>query len=157
MTFRDNFTHLGLILFLTTGCWAPEVAPTTPKKSPAEIASLAISSAEASTTVRSMVPPQELYSKEINPPSQTEQTSEAPQQDAIVNYPFQAMLSGSTATLLGHGGGAILTLEAELLPQAQIKVLERKDELYRVICQNCTAKHPFQAGWILYSELRAID
>jgi hypothetical protein len=161
MTFRDNYTQFGLFLLLSTGCWAPEVAPTTPKKSPAEIAGLAISSAEASPPSRPMATPQELHSQETQSVQQASPTegSVAPVKpsEAPLTYPFQATLVGSSATLLGHGGGAILTIQAETIGLAQIQVLERKEDFYRVICQHCTKTHPFQAGWIQHSELKPLD
>ena len=40
-------TPLGFVAFFAVACWAPEVEPPTPKKSPAELAGLAISSVHA--------------------------------------------------------------------------------------------------------------
>ena len=160
MTFRDNYTQVGLFLLLSTGCWAPEVAPTTPKKSPAEIAGLAISSAEASTPTHPVATPQELHGKEKQSVQQISAKQEAnalETSDTPLTYPFRATLMGSSATLLGHGGGTILTVHADAIGHAQIKVLERKADFYRVICQHCTETHPFQAGWIQHSELKPLD
>lgn len=160
MTFRDNYTQFWLVLLLSTGCWAPEVEPTTPKKSPAEIAGLAIASAEASAPTQPTPSPQDLYAQEMT----QKRTSTTPTDATVVEeleklevYPFQATLSGENASLLGHGGGIILTLELDVMKQAQIEVLERKEDFYRVICQNCTETHPFQAGWIQHSELTRLD
>ena len=150
MTFDYIIKHSLLISILVTGCWAPEVQPPEKKKSPAELAGLAISSASASPTLEhdSTSPPSDKI-REVSIP-ETIKTSTIPSENIItdVSYPFKGILTGTSVPLLGHGGGEILQIQTDSTSNIEIEVLEKRNDRYRVICKNCNKQFPFQAGWI---------
>ena len=154
MTFDDNIKQLLVVCLLSVGCWAPEVRPPEKKKSPAELAGLAISTANASTTIESSnssvpeaviednIEPQTLETRTEKPtiPSEMNETE--------ISFPFRGILTEVSVPLLGHGGGTILEIDNNGTSRIEIEVLEKRNGLYRVICKNCNVQFPFQAGWI---------
>ena len=159
MTFRDISLHRAIFLFTTTlqlACWAPEVVPNEPKRSPAELAGIAVANASASpinNTVESIETTQKrsLMNNRHSIKAQTPvgaQPESAQPENADKQFPYTTPLTGDNIPLLGHGGGTIMTLSAEQIESAQIDVLEERDGKVRILCKGCSIKHPFQAGWI---------
>ena len=154
MTFDDNIKQLLVVCLLSVGCWAPEVRPPEKKKSPAELAGLAISTASASanidpsnTSIAETVNENDIEPQTLEPKSE-KPTIPSEMNEAKMSYPFRGILTESSVPLLGHGGGTILEIESNGTSRIEIEVLEKRNGLYRVICKNCNQQFPFQAGWI---------
>ncbi len=152
MTFDDKVKQVLCISLLLSGCWAPEVIPPEKRKSPAELTGLAIATASASPIETPKT--DESIPFIPNEPSVNEHSNDAPQIPSeehieTVTFPFKGVLTNSSVPLLGHGGGVIMNIKTvDRQELFEIEVLEKKDNMYHVICKNCNEQFPFQAGWI---------
>ena len=136
-------------LFLSIGCWAPEVKPPEPKLSPRELAAK-----EYRETVQVTVPQPQKEPDTDPSPSKTEDLSgialehSEQTQRQEKRYPYSTTTSRET-TLFGHGGGQIMTIQAG----STVDVLKKQDDRILIMCKNCSPNRPRQAGFILAEAL----
>ena len=149
---------LCFVALCAVACWAPEVEPPTPKKSPAELAGLAISSAHADvpatlleTTTEDSLPTIE-KTESIVDQSITPQPRPQPQYSNAIatNFPKKGKTLTPHIPIYGHGGGIIMHIEKA---GTDVQIMESADNKLRILCVNCSNTATHQAGWVSIADV----
>ena len=92
-------------------------------------------------------------SEETPPPSPTSaslNTTDSSEKIAQT-YPIDGTVIQDGISLTGPGGHSILNIKHK---GTSVKILEERDEHYRVICIQCDPNRPFQAGFLLKEDVQ---
>ena len=129
-------------------CWAPEVEPPTPKKSPAELAGLAISSAHAEIpTLLETTTDDSPHTIEQPAPPKNQQPSSS---GIATNFPQKGKTLTPHIPIYGHGGGIIMHIENA---GTELQIMEISDNKLRILCVNCSNTATHQAGWVSIADV----